>query len=473
MSESSTSTRIAGHRIEPGTGGLLLTLALGVFAGALDLSVLSPALPSIGREFHTSLRDGALLYTVYLLAYVVSIAPTVKLADSYGRRPVYLGSLTLFAIGSAIAALAPSFELLLIGRAIQALGGGGIFPVATATIADRIPLERRGGALGIIGAVWGVAAILGPIIGGLFTGMLSWRWIFLPNVPLAVIVMLLAYRVMPMREQSAPQRGKLDIAGLATITVGLTALMLALLHLQSPALAGEIGGTAGWSLQMTLSAFFVALLAALLLHRIEYRAGDPILPPNLLTQPQLALTYALEVVIGVVEAVFFFIPATLMHLQGLSPFWSGAIGALAALVFFFVVPISGRAIDRVGVRAVLGWGAGLASIGLALFAWGLSSLPLTLAAMLTIGAGFGSLLGAPTRYIVSREAPAEQRTTALGILSLALIIGQLLGGSLVGGLLGPTPTLPQYRLAYLALTLCSLVVLWGSRRLQQRTAGTA
>jgi MFS family permease len=137
---------------------LLVTLALGVFAGALDLGVLSPALPALAHAFAIPGRDVAWVFTLYLFANVVSIPVMTKLSDVYGRRPIYIACVATFVAGSVLAIAAPTFAVFLVARAIQAVGAGGIFPVAAAAIADRVPLERRGSALGLLGAVWGLAA---------------------------------------------------------------------------------------------------------------------------------------------------------------------------------------------------------------------------------------------------------------------------------------------------------------------------
>ncbi|MFY9858996.1 MAG: MFS transporter, partial [Candidatus Cybelea sp.] len=164
---------------------LLWTLSLGVFAGALDLSVLSPALPALGRAFNVQSGDLAWVFTLYLLVTVLSIAIASAMADRFGRRPVYLVCISLFAAGSIVAIFAPSYGVFLAARGIQALGAGGIFPVATAAIGDVVPADRRGAALGIVAATWGLAAVIGPSLGGLVTHYVSWRYIFVANVPLA------------------------------------------------------------------------------------------------------------------------------------------------------------------------------------------------------------------------------------------------------------------------------------------------
>ena len=272
---------------------LLWTLALGVFAGALDLSVLSPALPALGRDVRRADGDLAWVFTIYLLVTVLSIAIASTLADRYGRRPIYLACIALFAVGSVVAITAPTLRrLLLVARAIQALGAGGIFPVATATIGDVVPPSRRGAALGMVAATWGLAAVIGPSLGGLITHYVSWRWIFAANVPLAAVVFALALNDLPPSRRAA--RPRLDVVGLLLLCAGLLALM---------------DGLIGMRLVHRLLGGRDPLLGFVVLGDAD--AVDPIVPLELLRAPQLIKTYALEIVIGVLEGSLFFIPTVL------------------------------------------------------------------------------------------------------------------------------------------------------------------
>ena len=417
---------------------LLWTLALGVFAGALDLGVLSPALPALGREFSVATGDLAWVFSVYLLVTVLSIVLASTAADRYGRRPVYVACLVLFAVGSIVAITAPNYAVFLVARAIQALGAGGIFPVATATIGDVVPVARRGAALGIVAATWGLAAVIGPLFGGLITHFISWRWIFAANVPLAAIVLVMALVDVPA--QAPRRRPPLDVLGLALLCAGLLGVMDGLIA--SRLLIGLLG---------------VGILAGFVLWESDARA--PIVPLELLRSRQLAKTYTLEILIGILEGSLFFIPTVLVGAQGLSYFAAGAVAALGALTFVVVIPISGSALDRKGSRDVLLVGAVLTEVGLAAFALGFGSLWLTLLAMIVAGAGFGALLGAPTRYIVTSETPQHARATAVGFLSQALIVGQILGTSLAGFFLTAQNDVIGYRNAYLAFCAVAFVAL--------------
>jgi MFS family permease len=436
---------------------LLLTLGLGVFAGALDLGVLSPALPAIARQFTIPTGDLAWVFTLYLLVNIASIAIASTLADRYGRRVVYMSCIGLFALGSIVAVFAPSYGMLLFARALQALGAGGIFPVATAAIGDVVEPQRRGTALGALGAVWGIAAIIGPLFGGVITHYVSWRWIFVLNFPLSAIVLYLAYRYLP---RVAPRvRGPLDGFGLAFLCTGLLLLMDGLTTARVVSVILGIAALAG----------FVWW---------ERQARFPIVPLGLFARPQLTKTYSLEVLIGVLEGSLFFIPTVLVGAQSLSYAAAGAIAALGAFTFVLVIPLSGRALDRIGSRDVLLVGAILTQIGLGIFAIGFQSLPLSILAMIVAGCGFGTLLGAPTRYIVTNEVGDAHRATAVGLLSQALIVGQILGSSLAGGVIGLAANeLHGYRDAYLcfcgvALAALAIAATLDSRKRELRAQAT-
>jgi MFS family permease len=445
--------RVAGHSFDRANLPLLLTLGLGVFAGALDLGVLSPALPALARGFSVAPRDAAWVFTLYLFANVVAIPVMTKLSDTYGRRPVYILCVSIFLAGSLLAIGAPTFGVFLLARAIQAAGAGGIFPVATAAIADRVPIERRGSALGMLGAIWGLAAIIGPNLGGVLTHFLSWRWIFAANLPLSVAVIGLARRHVPSTAMRL--RGPLDLAGIAALAIGLLGVMIGLTRLD-PASAAIGGGAVFVALAVAAVAF--AALAA-----IERRAPAPIIAPDLFATHQLVVTYGLEVLIGLLEGALFFMPAALVAADHLSYAAAGAISALGAIMFVLVIPGAGRALDAFGSRTVLGIGSVLTALGLALFGTALGSLPVAVAGIVLAGTGFGALLGAPTRYIVSNEVPSTMRATAVGLLSVFLIIGQIFGGSLAGGLVGAgIDNVAGYRVAYEVFAALAVVAAAGT-----------
>jgi MFS family permease len=429
----------AGHKLDRAVLPLLLTLGLGVFLGALDLSVLAPALPALGKEFSIATGDLAWVFTIYLLVNIIGIAVMSTLADRHGRRPVYVACVAIFVAGSALAVVSHDYGLFLIARAIQAFGAGGIFPVATAAIADVVPQQRRGAALGLVAATWGLAAVLGPVYGGLVTHFVSWRFIFAPNFPIAAVVLVLAMRHVPV---NAPRvRAPLDVLGLFLLCIGLLFLMYG------------INGA-----HIVTIAFGALLLAGFVMWQRAVRF--PIVPPALFANAQLAKTFALEILIGVLEGSLFFIPAVLVGAQHISYAAAGLVAAVGAFMFVAVIPASGRALDRIGSRDVLLAGTLLTEIGLLIFALSFDSLALSVVSMIVAGVGFGALLGAPTRYIVTNATGNGNRATAIGLLSQFLIMGQIVGGSLAGGIMGHALSDAQaYRDTYLAFAAVALLAL--------------
>ncbi len=462
---------IAGHAVDRSYVPMLITLGLGVFAGALDLGVLSPALPALAQTFGVGPREIAWVFTIYLLANIVSIPIASKLADTYGRRPVYIGCVGIFAAGSVIAIAAPSFGIFLFARAVQAVGAGGIFPVATAAIGDRVPQERRGAALGLVAATWGLAAIIGPNVGGVLTSLLSWHWIFVANVPLALVVIVLATKHVPVT--AARVRGPLDVLGIVLLTLGLLGSTFALTRLDASAAVGAAGSGSGNL--VTASCAVLAVVFFIALGFVERRVPEPVISPRLFASRQLVVTYSLEVLIGILEGALFFIPAALVAAQHLSMAAAGAIAAIGALMFVAVIPGAGRALDAIGSRLVLTVGTTLTAAGLVIFAFGFGSLTVAIVSMVVAGTGFGALLGAPTRYIITNEAPPGKRASAVGLLSVFLIMGQILGAALAGGVVGSHhDDVAGYRTAYVVFAIVAVaataLTFALASRTQERTA---
>jgi MFS family permease len=239
-------------------------------------------------------------------------------------------------------------------------------------------------------------------------------------------------------------RGPIDVLGLAFLCLGLLAVVDAI-----------IGA------RLFVAIVGLALLAAFVIW--ERRVQEPIVPLELFRNAQLMKTYVLELGIGVLEGSLFFIPTVIVAVQHVSEAVSGLVAAAGAVMFVLVIPFSGRALDRIGSRDVLFAGAFLTECGLAIFALGFDSMATTVAAMLVAGIGFGALLGAPTRYIVTNETRAGSRATAVGLLSQCLIIGQILGSAMIGGVIGNAHSeLSGYRFAYLgacAVALASIFLI--------------
>ena len=313
-----------------------------------------------------------------------------------GRRAVFAQSLGLFAAGSLLVAAAPSFELLLLGRAIQAFGAGGIFPVASAVIAETVPEERRGRTLGLIGAVFGLAFLLGPLLGGLLLRF-SWRWLFLINVPMAAVLIVAGLRRLPSAGAARPRA--FDVLGAVTLALALAAAVWTLSQVDAPSLPASLGSARIWPILV------VAVLAAAAFWAVEKRAADPVLHPDLFRSRQLRVVGAIALAAGIVEAGMVFLPEIAVLGFGVSS--SAASLMMLPLVLTLAVgaPIAGRLLDRNGARPVIQIGLMLTIVGLALYAW----LPLNLAGFYASGAAVGFGLSA-----LARRAAALRHTAGGG-----------------------------------------------------------
>lgn len=406
-------------------GRILVVLFVGVLMGALDIAIVGPALPAIQQAFGLGSRAVAWIFSVYVLFNLISTPLMAKLSDRFGRRSVYLWDVALFGVGSLVVAASPSFTVLLVGRAIQATGSGGVFPVASALIGDTFPPERRGRALGLIGAVFGVAFLLGPLLGGLLL-QLSWHWLFLINLPVAAWLMLRAARVLPSSRPS--ERGAFDWGGTIVLSALLAALALGVNHVDSEHLIASL-----WSPGVT-PYLLVALALLPAFARIERAADDPIVRPGLLQRRQVALIGAFAAGTGLAETSLVFLPALAVAALGVSDASASFLLLPVVVLSGIGAPIAGRMLDAVGPKPVIQGGLVLTAAGLMLFeATGSSTLGFVLSGALT-GLGLASLLGAPLRYVMLEEAGEGERGAAQGVLKVFSGSGQLLGGALVGAI---------------------------------------
>ncbi|MGB9801104.1 MAG: MFS transporter [Thermanaerothrix sp.] len=445
---------------------ILFVLFVGVLMGALDIAILGPALPSIRAEFAVEERTLSWMFSAYVLASLISTTLMAKLSDLFGRRWIYAADVGLFALGSLLVVIAPRFEWVVLGRAVQGLGAGGIFPVASAVIGDVYPPERRGRALGMIGAVFGLAFLIGPLLGGVILAVASWHWLFLINVPLAVVLIVFSLRLLPA--QRATRRVAFDAVGLVLLSLTLLALALGLnrLDVHQPGLGVlrlEVGGFLGASVL-----FLIGLVAW------ERRAPAPLLPGYLFDRRQLRLAYLLSGGAGFGEATLVFVPlmaVTVLGRYGINERNATWLLIPAILAMAVGSPLIGRLLDRIGSRLVILGGTLLMTVGFVLLSLGGGQLAPFLSAGVLIGIGMSSLLGAPIRYIMLGEARAEERSLAQGLISIFTSVGQLVGSAIMGALttsLGRTNPAYGYQMAFGAVAVISLVLFALSTQLKSR-----
>jgi MFS family permease len=429
----------------------LAVLFVGVLVAALDIAIVGPALPAIRDTFAVGPRWLPAAFSVYVLFYLIGTPLLGKRSDARGRRRVFVESLAVFAGGSLLAAAAPSFPLLLVGRAIQAFGAGGLLPVAAAVIAETVPLERRGRTLGLIGATFGVAFLLGPLLGGLLLQW-SWRWLFLVNVPVALGLIAAGARLLPRAQRA--ERPRFDALGATLLAILLAALVAGIGQLDMRELAASVQSLGVWS----CFALIVVLVPAL--WAVEKRAADPVLAPAMLRLPQLRVVAAIAFAAGTVEAGMVFLPDIAVRNFGVDAATASLAMLPLVLTLAVAAPLAGWLLDHAGPRTVVQIGLTMTVVGLSLFALRPLDWQNFYLSGVFVGCGMAALLGAPLRYIVLQEAGEARRGAAQGLLTLCVSIGQLIGAATVGGVVGSAAdALPGYRQSLLTMAVaCALAL---------------
>jgi len=429
---------------------VLPILFLGVLMAALDIAIVGPALPAIRETFGVDERSIAWVFNTFVLFNLVGLGLMAKLSDVLGRRLVYTVDVLLFGAGSLVVALSPSFTVLLVGRAMQGIAASGIFPVASAVIGDTFAPERRGRMLGVLGSVYGVAFIIGPMIGGILL-QFGWTWLFLINIPLALVIALVGYRRLPAIRRPGSQQ--LDWSGIGLLSIMLGALAYGINQIDTTAFVESMTSRAVWPF-LLISLF---LLPVFIWN--ERRAADPLVRLSLFQNRQVVLAALMAGGAGMTEAAFIFFTALAIAAFGVST--STASFMLLPLVFAVAIgsPLAGYILDRVGSRAIVLVGAACLTIGLAIIGLFPALKFAFYGGSIIIGFGLAALLGSALSYILLNEARAEERTVAQGISTLAIGVGQLMGGALIGAVAASGEgAVAGYAGAFLTIAAIALVL---------------
>jgi EmrB/QacA subfamily drug resistance transporter len=363
----------------------LTIVCTAVFMLLLDITVVNVALPDIQRQLHASFTDLQWVVDAYALLLATTMLNAGTLGDLLGRKRVFVAGVGLFTLASALCGAATTPLFLNLARGAQGIGGAIMFAVSLAILSQEFHGRERGTAFGIWGATIGAAVAIGPLVGGVITTYLGWRWIFFVNLPIGIVCIVGALRVL--HESRNEQSGGFDLPGFATLTGGLFALVLALLR----------GNDWGWSSgrELTLYAVGVVLLTAFVL--VERRQSEPMLDFSLFRVPTFAGAQIVAFVISsAMFAQFLYFTLYLQNVLGYSPVQAGLRFLPLSLPSFFVAPIAGRLSSRFPVRALIGLGLGLVGVSLLLM-HGLtptSSWTHLLPGVLVAGVGIG-LVNAP------------------------------------------------------------------------------
>lgn len=417
-------------------GMIMAVYLFGIFMGAIDTGIVTPARTIIQNNLGVDAKAGIWIITIYTLAYAASIPVMGKLADRFGRKYIYLLSITLFGLGSLFAGMSEnfgSFTLMLAARTIQAIGGGGIIPVATAEFGTTFPPEKRGMALGLIGGVFGVANIFGSSAGSAILDLFgkdNWQFIFYINLPICLFIIIAGSLFLPNNKTESVK--KIDKFGIVLVVGMVLSLLYGLKNIDF------------FNFQETLSStkvypFLLIFLVLIPLFIIaEKKADDPVINLSYFTNKQIVITMILSFISGLVMMGMVFVPQFSENAMKISTGSGGYFVIILGLFAGVGAPFSGRLIDKFGVKIILFFGFLMSILGSLFLIFVTINHPnfFTVGVCLVLtGLGIGFTMGTPINYMMMANTREEDSNSALATVSLVRSIGTSIAPAIMVGFL--------------------------------------
>lgn len=422
MVTASVDRASIGLRSERGPVLAALMLSTGLIA--IDATILATAVPSIVRDLG-SYQQFPWLFSVYLLAQAVSVPIYSRFADTVGRKPIILLGIGLFLLGSILCGVAWSMPALILFRIVQGLGAGAVAPMSMTIVGDIYTVAERAKVQGYIASVWAISSVVGPALGGIFAQLDAWRWIFWVNVPLCLIAGWMLLR--EYHEKMQTQKHRIDYAGAALLTVGLTGLILGML---------EGGNAWDWISAPSALCFGIGVLALVAFGLVERRAAEPIVDLRLAARPLILTTTIVSLGIGaLMTGVTSFAPAYLEGSIGIAPLLSGLAVAALTLGWPISAANAGRLYLRIGFRRTTLTGMGITTIAaIALAAVSPWPNPFSVAGIaFVLGFGLG-WSAAPTLIAAQASVGWGERGAVTGMNAFARSAGSALGVAVFGAI---------------------------------------
>ncbi|HEY7824299.1 MAG TPA: MFS transporter, partial [Acidimicrobiia bacterium] len=417
---------LEGHRPRSASTIALLALAVGQFLVGLDLSVMSVALPSIQREFNVGMLQLQWAVMAYMVAGAALAVPFGALGDKLGRRRLYLFGTSTFVIGSAVSALAPNMEFLILGRALQGIGSGAMGTLALAMLVAMVPHDQIPKLIGLWTAVTSGASALGPLIGGALVSGLGWRWVFGINVILMALVIPLVIKEVPADTKEERKDTKVDYLGSALLTISMILIAGGLSLLENYSFTEPFV----WG-PVVIGFLVVGALAYQQKH-----SAHPLTDWSAIRVAPIPATLILLVLLGMVLAGAMLQQTMLVqNVLGFTPFLAGPVSFGASLMVVIFSPISPQVMTRIGLGPTTALGLFMTAGGL----WGLSTMtentgPWTIAIYLSVmGAGLGFGMPAVSAGAMS-AVPKEAVGAVSGFLNLIASISAVLGIAVLGAI---------------------------------------
>lgn len=403
-------------------------LLISTFLAAIEVTIISTAMPQITGSLG-GLELMSWVFAIYLLTTSVTTPIWGKLADLVGRKPVYMIGVVIFLAGSLLCGLSQTMSMLIVFRALQGIGAGAINPVTFTMIADVFNFEQRAKVQGLVSSMWGIAGILGPLIGGFLVDFVSWHWVFFINIPFGIVSMWMIGR--HYKETIEKRKRKIDYGGALTFTIGMTALLFALLSV-----GGETGGEA-LDTPWIYALYGVAVVFLVIFFGIQLKHEEPMMPMRLFKQRDVAVS----------NGIGFLTSVILIGLTAYLPLWiQGVLEMGATASGFALMPLSigwplaamltSKLLRRINLKGITVLGGALIAAGSLSFIGITSSMPIWVLVliMFVIGLGFG--FATTTTTIVIQSSVAASMRGAAGSLNMLLrTLGQTVGIAVLGSIL--------------------------------------
>ncbi|MEE0942977.1 MAG: MFS transporter [Methanobrevibacter sp.] len=438
---------------------ILILFLIGVFMGSLDTGIIGPVLPSIEQSFNLTSRESSWIFTLFVIFFMIGSPVMAKFSDFYGRKKIFILDVVLFGIGSCLIAFSANIESIFLGRIIQGFGCGGIFPVGGAFIGDAFPLEERGKALGILGSVFGISAIGGPLVGAALIPY-GWNWCFTINIPISIFIILFALYILPDTES----KRKLKIDYLGIIILSLLSIFLAygLNQIDSSNFISSLLSS------KVLPFLLIFIILIPIFFRVEKRAEESIVAIHMLKNKEIRIACIETLAYGIIYSSAIFIPSLVILSMGLND-------QLASLMLIPILganavaaPILGKILDSTGSRKIMMVGTILLTIGLIAIAVYPNNFLLFIIAGCLIGVGLVTIIGAPLRYIVLSEAKPTERGAGQAIVNMLSSAGQLIGGALIGGIIASFAGIMGYKISLILASAVAFIAFLFTLKLKSR-----
>lgn len=401
---------------------VMATVAMSVFLATIDGSIVNLALPTLVKDFQSDFAIVEWVVLGYLLTITTLLLSIGRLADIIGKKPVYITGVVVFTVGSMLCGVAPSVPWLIGFRVVQAFGAAMTMALGPAIITAAFPPTERGKALGVIGSVVSVGIVLGPTLGGVLISQLSWRWIFFVNLPVGIVGLMMAVRLLPADRPAGGQR--FDVPGAITLFVCLLSLLLSL----------TFGQHIGFGSPPVLALFGNAALFLALFIFIEWKVRQPMIDLHLFRNSLIGANLIMGLISFVAAAgTLFLMPFYLENVLEYAPYQTGLLIAVIPIMLAVFSPLSGVLSDRFGTRPITV--AGLVVLTATFYL--LTTLDTNTSTLnyillfLPLGIGAG-MFQSPNNSAIMGTAPTSQLGVVSGLLAISRVLGQTIGIAVMG-----------------------------------------